>query len=105
METVDEHYMQLLCENTASFLAKTHGLNKKEQRLLAYFLNDSNSPIIGDICRTLKTTVWTLLSKTQPELLRKIGKPGSEEWDRNIKNALDSGAMPEIVTRKFINFP
>lgn len=104
MEAVNDHNKQLLCESVASYLAKRHALNKKEQRLLAYMLDDSNSVIIGDICKSLKTTTLTLLTKTRPELFRKIGDIGSEAWERNIQEALDSGLMPQFVTSRNILF-
>ncbi|WP_410770994.1 hypothetical protein [Fontibacillus sp. BL9] len=101
---MNDHYKQLLCESVASYLAKRHALNNKEQRLLAYMLNDNNSAIIGDICKSLKTTTLTLLTKTRPELFRKIGNIGSEAWEKNIQEALDSGSMPQFVTSRNIHF-
>ena len=54
---------------------ETMKLNKKEQRLFDYlqkcFANDTN-PKIGDTCKECKTTVFTLLSKTYPSLMKKI---------------------------------
>lgn len=101
---VKDHYKQLVCESVVAYLAKRYALNKKEQQLLAYFLDDRPSPIIGDICRALKTTPRNLLSKTQPELFRKVGAPGSKAWETNIHAALESGDMPELVTSRRIKF-
>lgn len=103
MEFVSDNYKQLVCESAASYLANKHSLNKKEQRYLAYMLNDNNSMIIGDMLKELKTTVITLLGNTRPSLFRKLGDPGSEEWDKNIREAIDSGEMPQIVERRHID--
>jgi hypothetical protein len=98
------NYLQLVCESVAGYLAKHHTLNKKEQRLLAYLLDDSNSMNIGDVCRSLKTTTMTLLTKTRPGLFRKVGKPGSELWNENIRQALESGDTPQFVVSRRVVF-
>lgn len=104
MEGPKDHYVQLVCESVAGYLTKRHGLNKKEQQLLAYLLDDSNSMNIGDVCRSLKTTTMTLLTKTRPGLFRKVGKPGSELWNENIRQALESGDTPQFVVSRRVVF-
>ena len=47
-------------------------LNKKEQRLFNYLLDETNSMNIGDICKALHTTVYTLLAKTEPRVRQYI---------------------------------
>lgn len=90
MEIVNDHYKQLVCEIAASYIAKKHSLNKKEQKYLAYMLNDNNSMIIGDMLKALKTTGIIMLGKTRPSLFIKLGNTGSQEWDKNIQEAINS---------------
>jgi hypothetical protein len=52
-------------------------LNTKEQRLFDYISNEDNSRNVGDICRALHTTPYTLLSKTLPGMKAKIA-----EWQQ-----------------------
>lgn len=47
-------------------------LNAKERRLYDYLSDPNNSRNIGDICRALHTTPWTLLYKTKPNMDRKL---------------------------------
>jgi DNA-binding MurR/RpiR family transcriptional regulator len=50
-------------------------LNKKEQRLADYYIECSEkgiNPTIGEICKAVKTTPFTLLGKTQPNLRNKL---------------------------------
>ncbi|WP_342435934.1 hypothetical protein NSS79_20645 [Paenibacillus sp. FSL L8-0436] len=94
METAAElRDLEMTCEEVAETLAGPYRLNKKEQRLLAYLLDDSKSKNIGDICRALKTTAWTLLSKTKPELERKIDAVGTGAWKRDLEAALQSSSV------------
>jgi hypothetical protein len=85
--------MEMTCEEVADTLAGPYRLNKKEQRLLAYLLDDSKSKNIGDICRALKTTARTLIGKTKPDLERKIDVVGSEAWKRDLEAALKSSSI------------
>ncbi|WP_189026109.1 hypothetical protein [Paenibacillus albidus] len=85
--------LEMTCEEVAETLAGPYRLNKKEQRLLAYLLDDNKSKNISDICKALKTTTWTLLSKTKPELERKIDAVGSEAWKRDLEAALKSSSV------------
>ncbi|MEK4880146.1 MULTISPECIES: hypothetical protein [Paenibacillus] len=85
--------MEMTCEEVAVTLAGPYRLNKKEQRLLAYLLDDSKSKNIGDICRALKTTARTLIGKTKPDLERKIDAVGSEAWKRDLEAALKSSSV------------
>lgn len=87
--------MEMTCEEVAVTLAGPYRLNKKEQRLLAYLLDDSKSKNIGDICRALKTTARTLIGKTKPDLERKIDAVGSEAWKRDLEAALKSSSISE----------
>lgn len=64
--------LEMTCEEVATTIAKEYGLNKKEQRLFAYLLNDNNSKNVGDICKALKTTPMTLIGKTKPSLDMKL---------------------------------
>ncbi|MNW38173.1 hypothetical protein D3C74_152320 [compost metagenome] len=66
--------MDMTPEEMAATLAKEYGLNRKEQRLLAYDLDDSKSRNIGDMCTELKTTPFTLLGKTRPSLNQKMSR-------------------------------
>ncbi|WP_143191977.1 hypothetical protein [Paenibacillus helianthi] len=91
--TAELEDLEMTCEEVASTLAGPYRLNKKEQRLLAYLLDDSKSKIIRDICKALKTTTWTLLGKTKPELIRKIEAVGSEAWKRDLEAALQSSSV------------
>jgi DNA-binding MurR/RpiR family transcriptional regulator len=50
-------------------------LSKKEQRLADYYIECSEkgtNPTIGEICKAVKTTPFTLLGKTQPSLRNKL---------------------------------
>lgn len=47
-------------------------LTAKEKRLHDYIMNGGDNNI-GVMRKTLKTTAWTLLSKTYPNLQRKMG--------------------------------
>jgi hypothetical protein len=51
--------------------------NKKEQRLFDYLADKNNSRRIGDICKALRTTAWTL-SKTQEKIERKCEEFNTE---------------------------
>lgn len=94
METaVELNDLEMTCEEVAAEIAGPYRLNKKEQRLLAYLLDDSKSKKIGDICRAIKTTAWTLLSKTKPNLERKIDAVGSETWKRDLEVALKNSSV------------
>lgn len=94
MDTAAElNDLKMTCEEVVETLAGPYRLNKKEQRLLAYLLDDSKSKKIGDICTALKTTAWTLISKTKPELERKIDAVGSEAWKRDLESALKSSSV------------
>lgn len=58
------------------------GLNKKEQRLWDYLVEQEaagHKPTIGEIRKACRTTVRTLLGKTLPEMERKI----EAQHDRN----------------------
>lgn len=49
-------------------------LTRKEQRLKDYLdrcRREGREPTIGEICRDLRTTPWTLLKKTLPGLQEK----------------------------------
>lgn len=94
--------LEMTCEEVAITLARPYRLNKKEQRLLAYLLDDSKSKNIGDICRALKTTAWTLLSKTKPELERKIDAVGSEAWKRDLEAALQSSSVSKHEVSQWV---
>ncbi|MEK5028715.1 hypothetical protein [Paenibacillus sp. FSL M7-1046] len=94
--------LEMTCEEVAATLAKPYRLNIKEQRLLAYLLDDSKSKNIGEICRALKTTAWTLLSKTKPELERKIEAVGSEAWKRDLESALKSSSVSKRDVSQWI---
>jgi hypothetical protein len=62
-------------------------LNKKEARLYKYKLHCAENklnPTIGEACKALKTTVFTLLGKTEPNLNRKI-KEYNERLEENIE--------------------
>ncbi|MEK4047561.1 hypothetical protein NSU18_28545 [Paenibacillus sp. FSL H8-0048] len=50
------HDLEMTCEEVAVELAGPYRLNTKEQRLLAYLLDDNKSKKIGDICKALKIT-------------------------------------------------
>ncbi|MEK4882653.1 MULTISPECIES: hypothetical protein [Paenibacillus] len=94
--------LEMTCEEVATALARPYRLNKKEQRLLAYLLDDSKSKNIGDICRALKTTAWTLLGKTKPELERKIDAVGSEAWKRDLEAALKSSSISKREVSQWV---
>jgi hypothetical protein len=64
--------LSMTCSQVAEILGNKYGMKAKEKALLAYLLDDSKSRNIGDMCRALKTTARTLLSKTQPELTKKL---------------------------------
>ncbi|NOU82517.1 hypothetical protein GC101_26995 [Paenibacillus sp. LMG 31459] len=86
----------------AATLAGPYRLNKKEQRLLAYLLDDSKSRRVGDIRKALKTTSRTLLGKTRPELEKKIGAAGSESWKRNLEASIRSGSVSNREARQWV---
>ena len=44
----------------------------KEQRYIDYISNESNSRVIGDMCKALHTTVRTLFGRTIPGAEKKI---------------------------------
>ncbi|MEK4196002.1 hypothetical protein NYE59_23195 [Paenibacillus sp. FSL L8-0323] len=94
--------MEMTCEEVADTLAGPYRLNKKEQRLLAYLLDDSKSKNIGDICRALKTTARTLIGKTKPDLERKIDAVGSEAWKRDLESALKSSSVSKRDVSQWI---
>lgn len=94
--------MEMTCEEVAVTLAGPYRLNKKEQRLLAYLLDDSKSKNIGDICRALKTTARTLIGKTKPDLERKIDAVGSEAWKRDLESALKSSSVSKRDVSQWI---
>ncbi|MEK3867975.1 hypothetical protein MHH60_31445 [Paenibacillus sp. FSL H7-0716] len=85
--------LEMTCEEVVSEIAGPYRLNKKEQRLLAYLLDDSKSKNIGDICKALKTTARTLIGKTKPDLERKIDAVGSEAWKRDLEAALKNSSV------------
>ncbi|AJS59868.1 hypothetical protein [Paenibacillus sp. IHBB 10380] len=71
--------VEMTCTEVAEILTDPYGLTKKEQRLLAYLLEEGNSRKIGDVCKALKTTPRTLLYKTQRSLNKKLDQiPESE---------------------------
>lgn len=70
MEVAEE--LEMTCEEVAATIGKEYGLNKKEQRLFAYLLDDNNSKNVGNICKALKTTPMTLIGKTKPSLDKKL---------------------------------
>lgn len=94
--------LEMTCEEVAAELAGPYRLNKKEQRLLAYLLDDGKSKKIGDICKALKTTAWTLLRKTRPELERKIEAVGSEAWKRDLETALKSRSVSKRAVNQWM---
>lgn len=94
--------LEMTSEEVAAELAGPYRLNKKEQRLLAYLLDDSKSKIIRDMCKALKTTTWTLLSKTKPELERKIDAVGSEAWKRDLHEALKNSSVSKREVSQWI---
>jgi hypothetical protein len=55
----------------ADAICFTANLNTKEKRLLAYYY-DGGDLNIGETCRQLKTTPFTLLGKTTPNLRAKL---------------------------------
>lgn len=73
-------------ENLSAPISLFDRLNKKERRLFDYLLDENNSRKIGDICKALHTTSWTLLSKTQPNLERKCDEFNAEylKWCEEI---------------------
>ncbi|MFF2016237.1 hypothetical protein [Paenibacillus sp. NPDC058177] len=85
--------LEMTCEEVVAEIAGPYRLNKKEQRLLAYLLDDCKSKNIGDICRALNTTARTLIGKTKPELERKIDAVGTEAWKRDLNAALQSSSV------------
>lgn len=85
--------LEMTCDEVVAQLARPYRLNMKEQRLLAYLLDDSKSKKIGDICRALKTTARTLIGKTKPNLERKIDAVGSESWKRDLEAALKNSSV------------
>jgi hypothetical protein len=85
--------VEMTCEEVVSEIAGPYRLNKKEQRLLAYLLDESKSKNIGDICKALKTTPITLCTKTKPQLERKIDAVGSEAWKRDLEAALKNSSV------------
>lgn len=94
--------LEMTCEEVAAELAGPYRLNKKEQRLLAYLLDDSKSKNIGDICRALKTTARTLISRTKPELEKKIDAVGSEAWKRDLYEALKNSSISNREVSQWI---
>ncbi|WP_340394905.1 hypothetical protein [Paenibacillus sp. FSL E2-0177] len=83
-------------------IAGPYRLNKKEQRLLAYLLDESKSKNIGDICKALKTTPITLCTKTKPQLERKIDAVGSEAWKRDLEAALKNSSVSKCEFSQWI---
>ena|GEM_PF-4128987 len=80
----------MTCTEVAQILSGPYGLTKKEQRLLAYLLDDDNSRKIGDVCKALKTTARTLLYKTQPSLNKKLDQiPVSESKTVTLKRRIN----------------
>ena len=47
-------------------------LTAKEKRLFDVFVKSPEGMKIGDICDICHTTPWTLLGKTQPNLIKKL---------------------------------
>lgn len=75
--------------NMIDELAKELKLNKKETRLLRYryqCIQNNVDPTIGEACKALGTTVFTLLGKTEPNLNRKIKEYNSRHQKQDIQS-------------------
>ena len=61
-------------------LGRIFPLNKKERLYLAYKMHGKNNgKTIGEICKDLKTTPYTLLSKTSPNVQKYIDSYKSDK--------------------------